>query len=599
MVICSPAALISRPSYRPETLSDAPRSSASSSWSHLEPVYRQTTLSAIVPCYPSMADLDLDIYKNVVRISTIEREIAAAVYTIDALAAAHPPRLFRKRHVARLAAAEAEYAALERQYAELYTIHSAMWARRNARVSPLCRLPLELVVRILEHVAPFDLPYDHPVEWPEECVGWEPAMLVCTHLRAAALSSPALWARITNANRKAWYELCIGRSGATPLSISLVEHTSRPASIIWDLQRCPRPVHNARLFLQYVDDDVRQLLAGWMPHLRSLVCWLRAEPWQRRARISHEWIGGGSLTELVLHSVELVTADLYLPHLVRLELQDVRVEDGLSNLLRLIRAAAGLAFLCLDLSHVSKFDDRSSLGSITLPCLERIHLDGSPSHVLTLMHALPVPADTCRITTRITTHDDARHGLLAEVLSWRDGAPPVICISRDSESTSTDSVDWETGAPRLRPVLSLLTCTHPRTPNAPAVYYTGIFDSTPLLLAALHDVHSLSIDLDFESLLFDSTTEPIGPLGAVEHLALPDAWVAEVQDALRHWTCVRAAVGRPVSTVDFLGARSLMYVEDLRALRVLAKELLDEGWVHEVLHDGWTVSRETYMPADV
>jgi hypothetical protein len=131
------------------------------------------------------------------------------------------------------------------------------------------------------------------------------------------------------------------------------------------------------------------------------------------------------------------------------------------------------------------------------------------------------------------------------------------------------------------------------------VYYTGIFDSTSLLLAARHDVHSLRIDSDFGSLLFDATTEPIGPLGAVEHLALPVAWVAEVQDALRHWTYVRAAVRRPVSTVDFLGARSLMYVEDLRALRVLAKELLDEGWVHEVLHDGWTVSRETYMPADV
>jgi hypothetical protein len=315
--------------------------------------------------------------------------------------------------------------------------------------------------------------------------------------------------------------------------------------------------------------------------------------------MSYEWIGGACLTELVLHSVELVSADLHLPHLVRLELQDVRVEDGLSNLLRLVRAAAGLVFLCLDLSHVSEFDNSDSLDSITLPCLERVHLDGSPSHVLTLMHALPVPADTYRITTRITTPDDPRHGLLAEVMSWRDGVPPMICISRDVESTSTASVAWETGAPSLRPVLSLLTCTHPRTPNAPAVYYTNIFDSNPLLLAALHDVRFLSIDSYFESLLFDATTEPIGPLGAVEHLALPDAWVAEVRDALRQWTCARAAVGRPVPTVDFLGARSLLYVEDLQALRVLAKELLDECWVHEVLHDGWTVSRETYMPADI
>jgi hypothetical protein len=430
MVICSSAALISRPSYHSETLSDTPRSSASSPWSRLEPVYRQTTLSVIRPCFPSMADLDDDIYNNAARIFTIEREIAAAVYTIDALAAAQPPRLFRKRRAARLATAEAEYAALGREYAELCIIQSAMWARRNSRVSPLCRLPLELVIRVLEHVASFDLPYDHPVEWPEECIGWGPAMLVCTHLRAAALSSPALWARITDANRKAWYELCIELSGATPLSISLVEHTSRPASIIWDLQRCSRPVQNARLFLQYVDDDVRKLLAGWMPHLRSLVCWLRAEPWQRRARMSHEWIGGASLTELVLHSVELITADLHLPHLVRLELQDVRLEDGLSNLLRLIRAAAGLVFLCLDLSHVSEFDDRGSLDSITLPCLERMHLDGSPSQVFTLIHALPIPTDTYRITTRIATHDDARHGLLAEVLSWCDGAPPVIFISR-------------------------------------------------------------------------------------------------------------------------------------------------------------------------
>jgi hypothetical protein len=57
----------------------------------------------------------------------VSREIAAAAYARDALVAARPLRLFGERHATRLAAAEAECAALEAQHAELYTAHGGVY----------------------------------------------------------------------------------------------------------------------------------------------------------------------------------------------------------------------------------------------------------------------------------------------------------------------------------------------------------------------------------------------------------------------------------------------------------------------------------------
>jgi hypothetical protein len=542
--------------------------------------------------------LDQDTLDSAGRIYAVERSIIALKCTMDALDAARKPLLFRRRREARRAAVAAQAAELAVQRADLWAAHVTMCRRRNARTSPLCALPLELVGRILELVTPFEHPQDRLVEWPDEYAGWERAMLVCAHLRAAALSSPALWAHIPFPCSKTWYELCMARAGTLPLSVSLVGSAS--TWIVRDIQRRARHIRDARLFLHHVGEDERELLTGWGPRLCSLVFWAHTNSWNPPVRVSQAWLGA-ALTELVLRSAELVTDGLRLPYLVRLELGDVRVEDGLPNLLRFIGAAAGLVLLCVDLTSVSGSTESSIADPISLPCLERSDLSGSHDDVRILIHALPVPADTYQITFCVTAAEEARAGLMTEVSSWRDGAVPVLWLGQDAaiSTSGPPTIIIGGGARAASPARSFLTLTHPGTPDAPAVHCTGTFESTLLLAGALYAARALRLRAHCEASLVSAAADPLGPLGAVAHLALPDAWMPPVQDALRGWLCARAAAGRPVDTVDFLGASSLVYVEDLRALRVLAKEMLKKGWVHEVLHDGWTVSRETYVPADV
>jgi hypothetical protein len=564
-----------------------------SSWTELsltEPGPNIVTLPFLVDV------LDKEIVDSAGRIYAVERSIIALECMRDVLDAARKPLLFRRRQETQRAAVAAQAAELAVQRAALWAAHVTMCRRRNVRTSPLCALPLELVGRILEHVAPFEHPHNRLVEWPEEYAGWERAMLVCAHLRAAALSSPALWAHIPFSCSKTWYALCMARAGTLPLSISLVG--SESAWIVRDIQRRARPVRDAQLFLDYFGEEVRELLAGWGPRLRSLVFWIHTNSWFPPVRVSQAWLGA-ALTELVLHRVELVTDGLRLPLLVRLELRDVRVEDGLPDLLRLIGTAVGLVLLCVDLASVSGSADSPIADQISLPCLERSDLSGSHDQVRILIHALPAPADTYQITFRIATAEEARAGLMAEVSSWRDGAVPVLWLGEDVAISTSDTPTIISTPRGVQPARSLLMLTHPRTLEAPAVHCTGTFESTPLPRAALHDARALRLRAHCEASLVSAAADPLGPLGAVAELALPDAWMPPVQNALRGWLCARAAAGRLVNTVDFLGASSLVYVEDLRALRVLAKEVLEKGWVHEVLHDGWTVSRETYMPANV
>jgi hypothetical protein len=307
-----------------------------------------------LPFRVNAPDQDPEILDSAGRIHAVERSIIALKCTMDALDAARKPLLFRRRREARRAAVVAQAAELAVQRADLWTAHVTMCRRRNARTSPLCALPLELVGRILEHVAPFAHPQDRLVEWPEEYAGWERAMLVCAHLRAAALSSPALWAHIPFSCSKPWYALCRARAGTLPVPVSLVG--SAPTWIVRDIYLRARPGQDARLFLYDVDEEVRELLEGCGPRLRSLVFWIRANSWRPPVRVSQAWLGA-ALTELVLHGVELVTGGLHLPLLVRLELQDVRVEDGLPNLLHLIGTAVGLVLLCVDLTSVSGSTD--------------------------------------------------------------------------------------------------------------------------------------------------------------------------------------------------------------------------------------------------
>jgi hypothetical protein len=95
---------------------------------------------------------------------------------------------------------------------------------RNA-MTPLGRVPpdvladiLHLLVRV-EHVAPdaahtFEFPFGERTEWTS-------VTRVCTYIRNVALGTPLLWAYIDLKRNPAWVDLCIARSGTSPVAVNI------------------------------------------------------------------------------------------------------------------------------------------------------------------------------------------------------------------------------------------------------------------------------------------------------------------------------------------------------------------------------------------
>jgi hypothetical protein len=91
---------------------------------------------------------------------------------------------------------------------------------RNARQSPIGRLPIELLVRILRlsQISDSGALSIHNVV-PH--ASWWKVMSVSTHFRSVIVSSPTLWAAFDSGWPRKWYQLCTKRAGRCLLNVSI------------------------------------------------------------------------------------------------------------------------------------------------------------------------------------------------------------------------------------------------------------------------------------------------------------------------------------------------------------------------------------------
>jgi hypothetical protein len=115
-----------------------------------------------------------------------------------------------------IAALSGHIEGLQAQLRRLYT-------RRNAHV-PLCRLPADVLLRILDVMAESELTpvtsgniksRRHPDRRSSE---WTRLANVCTHTRTLALETSSVWTCI-DLNRLKWANLCVSRAAGAALNI--------------------------------------------------------------------------------------------------------------------------------------------------------------------------------------------------------------------------------------------------------------------------------------------------------------------------------------------------------------------------------------------
>jgi hypothetical protein len=95
------------------------------------------------------------------------------------------------------------------------TLHAL---RRYNALMPLCRLPAEVVVRIIGHMQDHHT-LDEDLRFLPRDRTWRTIMGACTRLRMIAISSPVVWSFIDHRWPRRWVELCLSRAGIHPLSV--------------------------------------------------------------------------------------------------------------------------------------------------------------------------------------------------------------------------------------------------------------------------------------------------------------------------------------------------------------------------------------------
>jgi hypothetical protein len=150
--------------------------------------------------------------------------------------------------------------ALQTVLDDLVAQRRQLWTRRNALISPICRLPVELVRKIVEHLIDpvSDLPDDIsalPSNTPSASNVDGRALVagLCTHLRAVVLASGHLWAQIHWVTwGEQWQNLCIERAySSLYISISLraiaVILITNPSWSVWPALARSSSMHHSNM----------------------------------------------------------------------------------------------------------------------------------------------------------------------------------------------------------------------------------------------------------------------------------------------------------------------------------------------------------------
>jgi hypothetical protein len=404
-----------------------------------------------------------------------------------------------------LAAIEGEIAKLRALKNDLYhrigeldAAELRLQTRRN-RLSPLCRLPVDIIRLILDivvhsqHKVPSTSTHEGIHNIYGEPIVWLRLVNVCAHIRSVAIASPNLWSHIDLFKNLNWNSLCISRAGAACLSIiyndynQLVDNCTKRYDLLKSL--FPQGQHMIIRSRNYdIDTDLQEILRTSAKNLRSLT-WIPYSS-RRDTHVSHTFLGGNkhSLTNLTLWHVCIKGTAPSLPRLVHLHMNACHIQDDPGLLLDLVQQAPLLNELSLVGILFSDASPKTShLWNVRLNHLHVLHVEAETAWLRVLIPIFPpvsykcsfrgsftdggsATVTTAEIDLRAETYDCALKALglvrpdfsaaLAPVLHMVDEWVFVTFTYAEPPMDKFYSTDWCSSLDALGPLLPLVKTLH-------------------------------------------------------------------------------------------------------------------------------------------
>jgi hypothetical protein len=463
-------------------------------------------------------------------------------------------------------------------------------------LTPLCRLPDEILTQILVHT---QRPVSHDNELLDACGSglydfsydqhWSSAVVpICTRIRDLAISTPELWTHVNISWPSDRIRQHLARAQALDLTLTwetFIEDVEVQAdgllrkvdAVLARVCFQKSRVANITMF----DPDNPEFVelfaritqpSASIPDASAL----------RVLRIIQEYDDGSflgwidahqSLIEayILMGSVQM-PIEACLPHLMRLHLKDLYVDDHFLHVIRFLQHTPSLTELLLDgvliWGQAEMAQTQTHDLVLDLPCLRRLVLVASPSVIRSLLTALSPVVPALRdivvdalyhTTTSLTSFEEMVFVDLFRlvVLRWKTvSVLPFPCAQL------VGALDHYSGIS-----LRLQICT-PRSSNiAPRLSFKTIhLDENPTLLS-LYQQHELVIDT----------------------LRIEDL---ETNEILGSWTTV---LDELVNSLDHMPALKMLVFNECRN-GVQIRQL--KAWIQRRKTEGYSVARVTFTSCD-
>jgi hypothetical protein len=268
--------------------------------------------------------------------------------------------------------------------------------RRNA-LTPLCRLPDELLVEIIRYLqikdhTRYEVVYDKQ---------WTRITYACTHVREVAKAARPLWSLIRCSQEPRWMDLCLERCGDTPIHLFIKQHYYARSSDTPAVELAKDHFTRCRTAYIHINSngqasELTAMLEQSAPLLTELLVRSYKGP-----RLTSKFLGGGAplLKSLVLRELSGLEVPPSLPALEQLELSTAWMKDrsALTRLLTFLANSPALQEVTVmrpsPWENIREFfDDDCHLDPIKLPKLRLLCIHDDIKIVHMLLRALPDPA---------------------------------------------------------------------------------------------------------------------------------------------------------------------------------------------------------------
>jgi hypothetical protein len=278
--------------------------------------------------------------------------------------------------------ATSELESLENEIALLEAKLMELKRRRNA-LTPILRLPRELLVRIFSSVQGNSEAHNQDLWIVSPQKGWQQLMLICHAFRTIAVDTPTLWSIIDfSRGLPEWRDLCIARCATSPLVLLTSDEQG------WNLMKYAQKA--VCEFIRYT-----HIMADAYPNLRVFTLYLGPSA-DTEFHINSRFLRAAPITHLAVEGSRIWLDEApCMPHLQRMILRRVNVHPDLKSITKFFEYAALLEDVTLEKLHLGRVLPSMIIHvsqQVRLSRLKALYITGTPPLASALARLLPVPS---------------------------------------------------------------------------------------------------------------------------------------------------------------------------------------------------------------